>query len=64
MKKTNTIKSESCPMFCQSFHFKVQDSLMDITSLCVSVFEVESAVVLYAFVLSLTFPEQITAGEG
>ena len=48
MKKTNTIKSESCPKFCQSFHFKVQDSLMDITSLSVAVFQVKSPVVLYS----------------
>lgn len=42
MKKTSIIKSESCPRFCQSFHFKVQASLMDITSLCVSVFQSKS----------------------
>jgi len=42
VKKTATLKSTSCPQFSHSFHFKIENSLLDITSICVSVFESKS----------------------
>ena len=34
------MRSTACPQFSHSFHFKIENSLLDITSVCVSVFEV------------------------
>ena len=40
VKKTGIVRSNSCPQYSQSFHFKIEDSLLDITSLCVTILEV------------------------
>eukprot|EP00090_Calanus_glacialis_P029233 TRINITY_DN46922_c0_g1_i1.p1 TRINITY_DN46922_c0_g1~~TRINITY_DN46922_c0_g1_i1.p1 ORF type:complete len:201 (-),score=44.51 TRINITY_DN46922_c0_g1_i1:78-635(-) len=42
VKKTGVVRADPCPQFSQSFHFKVQETLLDISSLSVTVFESKS----------------------
>ena len=53
MKKTGVVKSDTCPQFSQSFHFKIENSLLDITNICVSVFEVKKFIFIVFLVQKL-----------
>ena len=46
MKKSSAVRNSTCPQYSQSFHFKLQEDLLDTSSVNVSVFEVIQQLIL------------------
>ena len=44
VKKSSVVKAHSCPQYSQSFHFKLEEEMLDCSSISVIVYEVGDAV--------------------
>ena len=44
VKKSSVVKAHSCPQYSQSFHFKLEEEMLDCSSISVIVYEVRDGV--------------------